>query len=74
VAGEEDDEEVIEALRQEVKEMEKSGTRTSDVRASSLLLRVRAFVTKVKQFDSPPTIHTHYPSIRFAGVHRLNVI
>ena len=49
VAGEEDDNEMVEVLRQKVKEMEKEpGVKSSTVRASSLLLRIRAFVSKVR--------------------------
>ena len=48
VVGEEDSDEVIETLHQKLNEMEKEpGAQSSSVRGLSLLLRVRAFVTKV---------------------------
>ena len=59
VAGEEDNEEAIETLRQKLSEIEKDpGTQLSSVRASSLLLRVRAFITKVGEFRN---FFTSYP-------------
>lgn len=54
MAGEEDDEEVIEKLRQKLNKMENdSGTQSSSVQASALLLRIRAFVTKVGKSRKP---------------------
>ena len=59
VAGEEDNEEAIETLRQKLSEIEKDpGTQLSSVRASSLLLRIWAFITKVGEFGN---FFTSYP-------------